>query len=235
MPPEVAAVKKRQAEEATAAAERARQAAAEQRALAQRQMQVAAVAGANQIANAAAAKGGGWFDAAGGREFWAPVGQQADAFRRAHMQRMLQQRQQQDQLSKETRIQKFKQLLLESGVNAFSFFAKVKSKLEKDDRWKLLPNDGERRVVFDEFCKNIAEEQKALAAAAEKQAVEGFRALLEEALQLERQLYVALLADSLNQQEGGDADIGKSGVGKLLQDNLAGRLMIRDDDAHPGM
>lgn len=38
---------------------------------------------------------------------------------------MLQQRQQQEQMSKETRVQKFKQLLLESGVNAFSFFAKV--------------------------------------------------------------------------------------------------------------
>lgn len=51
----------------------------------------------------------------------------------------------------------------------------VKSKLEKDERWKLLPNDGERRAVFDEFCKNVAEEQKVLAAAAEKQAVEGFK------------------------------------------------------------
>lgn len=51
----------------------------------------------------------------------------------------------------------------------------VKSKLEKDERWKLLPSDGERRSVFDEFCKNIAAEQKALAAAAEKQAVEGFK------------------------------------------------------------
>jgi hypothetical protein len=51
----------------------------------------------------------------------------------------------------------------------------VKGKLEKDERWKLLPNDGERRLVFDEFCKNVAAEQKALAAAAEKQAVEGFK------------------------------------------------------------
>jgi hypothetical protein len=51
----------------------------------------------------------------------------------------------------------------------------VKGKLEKDERWKLLPNDGERRLVFDEFCKNVAAEQKALAAAAEKQAVDGFK------------------------------------------------------------
>jgi hypothetical protein len=37
-------------------------------------------------------------------------------------------------LSKEVRIQRFKQLLLEGNVNAFSFYAKVKGKLEKDDR-----------------------------------------------------------------------------------------------------
>jgi hypothetical protein len=32
-----------------------------------------------------------------------------------------------------------------------------------------------RPIVFDEFCKNVAAEQKALAAAAEKQAVDGFK------------------------------------------------------------
>lgn len=30
---------------------------------------------------------------------------------------------------------RFKQLLLEGGVNAFSLYAKVKAKLEKDERW----------------------------------------------------------------------------------------------------
>lgn len=58
---------------------------------------------------------------------------------------------------------------------SWSTHTQVKSKLEKDDRWKLLPNDGERRLVFDDFCKNIAEEQKILAAAAEKQSIEGFK------------------------------------------------------------
>jgi hypothetical protein len=29
--------------------------------------------------------------------------------------------------------------------------------------------------VFDEFCKNVADQQKELAAAAQRQAVEGFR------------------------------------------------------------
>eukprot|EP00775_Hariotina_reticulata_P012909 gene12909-13036_t len=97
--------------------------------------------------------------------FWGPPGGmsgEADAFRRMHMERMMAQRQQHGPggLSKEVRVQRFKQLLLEGGVNAFSFYAKVKGKLEKDDR-----------------------------------------ALLEEALQLERQLYVALLAESLSRQE----------------------------------
>lgn len=42
-------------------------------------------------------------------------------------------------------------------------------------RWKLLQSESERRSVFDEFCKNIATEQKELAAAAQRQAVEGFK------------------------------------------------------------
>jgi hypothetical protein len=42
-------------------------------------------------------------------------------------------------------------------------------------RWKLLPSEGERRTVFDEFCKNVAAEQKELAAAAARQSVDGFK------------------------------------------------------------
>lgn len=68
-----------------------------------------------------------------------------------------------------------KQGKVESAFRSVDAALQVKSKLEKDERWKLLPNDGERRSVFDEFCKNVAEEQKALAAATEKQAVEGFK------------------------------------------------------------
>lgn len=37
-------------------------------------------------------------------------------------------------LSKEVRVTRFKQLLLEGGVNAFSLYAKVKAKLDKDER-----------------------------------------------------------------------------------------------------
>jgi hypothetical protein len=40
----------------------------------------------------------------------------------------------QQQLSRDVRITRFKQLLLEGGVNAFSLYAKVKAKLDKDER-----------------------------------------------------------------------------------------------------
>lgn len=42
-------------------------------------------------------------------------------------------------------------------------------------RWKLLPSEGERRAVFDELCKNVAMEQKELAAAAARQSVDAFK------------------------------------------------------------
>lgn len=37
-------------------------------------------------------------------------------------------------LPREERLRRFKQLLLEGGVNGFSFYAKVKPKLDKDER-----------------------------------------------------------------------------------------------------
>lgn len=139
MPPEVAAVKKKQAEEAAAAADKARQAAAEQRAKAQQQLQQAAVAAAAGSGSSSAAGGGlpggpprpGFMPGFNGPPppgFWG----NADAFRRMHMQRMMGARAAQQAaaggpagLSKEARVQRFKQLLLEGGVNAFSFYAKV--------------------------------------------------------------------------------------------------------------
>lgn len=39
-----------------------------------------------------------------------------------------------DGLPREVRLTRFKQLLLEGGVNGFSLYAKVKSKLDKDER-----------------------------------------------------------------------------------------------------
>ena len=64
----------------------------------------------------------------------------------------------------------------------------VRPKLEKDPRWALLPSNKERRAVFEDFCKQTGQAQKAQKAASEKAAVEGFKALLEEALTLERRV-----------------------------------------------
>jgi hypothetical protein len=61
--------------------------------------------------------------------------------------------------------------------------------------------------VFDEFCKDVANQQKLLAAAQAKAASEGFAALLEEAAELERQLRVSLMA----QEEGEEGGEGKGG------------------------
>jgi transcription elongation regulator 1 len=122
MPAEVAAVKKKQAEEAAVAAERARQQAAEQRAKAAQQLAAAAAPAAGAAAG---------FSQPPPPGFWG----NADALRRMHMQRMAEARAHQGLgsggaggsgvLTKEVRVQRFKQLLVEAGVNAFSFFAKV--------------------------------------------------------------------------------------------------------------
>jgi hypothetical protein len=51
----------------------------------------------------------------------------------------------------------------------------LSTSLNTPTRWRLLQSEGDRRAVFDEFCKNIASQQKELAAAAERQAVDGFK------------------------------------------------------------
>jgi len=122
--------------------------------------------------------------------------------------------------SKEARIAAFKALLSDAGVNAFSFFEKVRPKLESDARWQLLPNISVRRSVFEEFCKTVGQQQKTSKAAAEKAAVSGFKALLEEFVALERRVAAELEAAAAQtaaaaaaamegedgeQQEGGEA------------------------------
>lgn len=174
MPAEVADVKRRQAEEAAAADARARAEAAEQRAAAARRT---AAMGAASSTAAAGAQQPAPPPAAGAP---APIvmgmmmppphsAAAAEALRAAHMQRLMAARGGMAHfggaaggggggpppLSREVRVQRFKLLLLEGGVNAFSLYAKVKAKLEGDERWRLLPNDGERRSVFDDFCKCV--------------------------------------------------------------------------------
>ena len=49
-------------------------------------------------------------------------------------------------------------------VTAFSRWEKVLPKLVEDSRYKAIPTPKERRQVFDDFCRNVAAEQKAVQA-----------------------------------------------------------------------
>ncbi len=61
-------------------------------------------------------------------------------------------------------------------------------------RWNLIPNVREKRAIFESFCKNIGAEQKKLAAEKGRAAIEGFKALMEEAAALERRLRLEEMA-----------------------------------------
>ena len=54
-------------------------------------------------------------------------------------------------------------------VTAFSRWEKVLPKLVEDSRYKAIPTPKERRQVFDDFCRNVAAEQKAAQARKEMQ------------------------------------------------------------------
>ncbi|KAK9829764.1 hypothetical protein WJX72_007763 [[Myrmecia] bisecta] len=76
----------------------------------------------------------------------------------------------------------FKDLLIEKGVTAFSRWERELPKLITDPRYKALPTLKDRRLVFDNFCKNVAEEHRQRQAHKAASVDEDFRALLEEAL-----------------------------------------------------
>lgn len=54
-------------------------------------------------------------------------------------------------------------------VTAFSRWEKVLPRLVEDSRYKAVPTPKERRQVFDDFCRNVAAEQKAVQARKEMQ------------------------------------------------------------------
>ena len=58
-------------------------------------------------------------------------------------------------------------------VTAFSRWEKVLPKLVEDSRYKAIPTAKERRQVFDDFCRNVAAEQKAVQARKETQRCAG--------------------------------------------------------------
>ncbi|KAL0027442.1 hypothetical protein WJX77_001554 [Trebouxia sp. C0004] len=81
-------------------------------------------------------------------------------------------------------VQDFKDLLLESKVTPFSRWERELPKLVGDSRYKAIDKPKERRQIFDDFCRNVAEEQSRSKERKEKQAAAAeaaFLALLDEA------------------------------------------------------
>ncbi|GMH45182.1 hypothetical protein BSKO_13139 [Bryopsis sp. KO-2023] len=79
----------------------------------------------------------------------------------------------------EAAVEEFKALLSEKGVNPFSRFEREMPKLEHDERWKGVGSLKEKRLIFDDFCRAMAEDQRKNKEEATKVSVEGFIELLE--------------------------------------------------------
>ncbi|XP_046706272.1 transcription elongation regulator 1a isoform X1 [Silurus meridionalis] len=80
----------------------------------------------------------------------------------------------------ETRMNQFKDMLLERGVSAFSTWEKELHKIVFDPRYLLL-NPKERKQVFDQYVKTRAEEERKEKKNKIMQAKEEFRRMMEEA------------------------------------------------------
>ncbi|XP_017330029.1 transcription elongation regulator 1a isoform X5 [Ictalurus punctatus] len=80
----------------------------------------------------------------------------------------------------ETRMNQFKDMLLERGVSAFSTWEKELHKIVFDPRYLLL-NPKERKQVFDQYVKTRAEEERKEKKNKIMQAKEDFRRMMEEA------------------------------------------------------
>ncbi|XP_060740597.1 transcription elongation regulator 1a isoform X2 [Tachysurus vachellii] len=80
----------------------------------------------------------------------------------------------------ETRMNQFKDMLLERGVSAFSTWEKELHKIVFDPRYLLL-NPKERKQVFDQYVKTRAEEERKEKKNKLMQAKEDFRRMMEEA------------------------------------------------------
>ncbi|MGH0119416.1 UNVERIFIED_CONTAM: hypothetical protein FKN15_022551 [Acipenser sinensis] len=80
----------------------------------------------------------------------------------------------------EARMKQFKDMLLERGVSAFSTWEKELHKIVFDPRYLLL-NPKERKLVFDQYVKTRAEEERKEKKNKTMQAKEDFRKMMEEA------------------------------------------------------
>ncbi|KAL3161297.1 hypothetical protein ABBQ38_009653 [Trebouxia sp. C0009 RCD-2024] len=87
-------------------------------------------------------------------------------------------------------VQAFKDLLLEVKVTPFSRWERELPKLVGDARYKAIDKPKERRQIFDDFCRNVAEEQRLSKQRKEQQAAAAepaFLSLLDEAQALAHQ------------------------------------------------
>ncbi|XP_061595535.1 transcription elongation regulator 1 isoform X2 [Cololabis saira] len=80
----------------------------------------------------------------------------------------------------EARMTQFKEMLLERGVSAFSTWDKELHKIVFDPRYLLL-NPKERKLVFDQYVKTRAEEERKEKKNKLMQAKDEFRKMMEEA------------------------------------------------------
>merc|ERR1712200_89375 len=78
----------------------------------------------------------------------------------------------------ETRMQKFKELLEEKKISAFSTWEKELHKIVFDPRYLLLTSK-ERKQVFDKYVRERADEERKERKAKAKEAKENLRELLE--------------------------------------------------------
>ncbi|PKU73342.1 pre-mRNA-processing protein 40C isoform X1 [Dendrobium catenatum] len=85
--------------------------------------------------------------------------------------------------TKEECIIQFKEMLKERGVAPFSKWEKELPKIVFDPRFKAVPSYSARRAIFEQFVRTRAEEERKEKKAAQKAAINGFKQLLEEALE----------------------------------------------------
>lgn len=85
--------------------------------------------------------------------------------------------------TKEECIVQFKEMLKERGVAPFSKWEKELPKIVFDPRFKAVPSYSARRAIFEQYVRTRAEEERKEKKAAQKAAINGFKQLLEEALE----------------------------------------------------
>lgn len=80
-------------------------------------------------------------------------------------------------------IIQFKEMLKERGVAPFSKWEKELPKIVFDARFKAVPSYSARRAIFEQYVRTRAEEERKEKKAAQKAAINGFKQLLDEALE----------------------------------------------------